>query len=298
MSMHASFDERVAPGVRVAFEVTRVLGQARSAACEKLVVENPQFGRMMMIDGVVQLSSADEFIYHEMMSHVPLLAHGGVERVLIVGGGDCGLAEEVLKHQSVRRVLQVEIDPQVVDLARAHFGEMNAHVFGDRRFELQIADGAEFVTSTNERFDLILVDSTDPAAASLPLFSETFYRNARGCLRSGGLLVAQLGVPFLQAEQFAEAMRRMARSFPVVSCYLVPVPCIFGGPVAFGWASRALHPHSTRADELAARFAAANIETRYYTPEIHRAAFALPRFMQKAVAGATSREDLASVSNG
>jgi spermidine synthase len=264
-----------------------VLYQAKSAAHEKLLIENPQFGRMMMIDGIVQLSSADEFIYHEMLSHVPLLAHGGVERVLIIGGGDCGLAEEVLKHRGVRSVLQVEIDPQVVKLGRTYFGEMNAAVFRDRRFQLRIADGAKFVASTKDRFDLILIDSTDPGGTSLPLFSESFYRDARGCLRAGGLIVAQLGVPFLQPLQFAAVLRRMSRLFPVVSCYLVPVPCMFGGPLAFGWASSSLRPDAHASDDLAARFNTANIETRYYTPEVHRAAFALPRYLQDAVHSAT-----------
>jgi spermidine synthase len=298
MSIPTCFDEHVARGVRVAFEASRVLYQAKSAAHEKVVVENPTFGRMMMIDGIVQLSSADEFIYHEMMSHVPLLAHGRVERVLIVGGGDCGLAAEVLEHHGVRSVVQVEIDHQVVKLGRAYFGGMNAGVFRDRRFQLRIADGAKFVASTSERFDLILVDSTDPGGTSLPLFSEGFYRNARGCLRSGGLLVAQLGVPFLTPLQFAAAMRRLSGLFPMVSCYLVPVPCVFGGPVAFGWASSALSPESVGSDELRARFATANIGTRYYTPEIHRAAFAMPRFMREILDSATRPEQLAEVAVG
>jgi spermidine synthase len=298
MSIPASFDERVAPGVRVAFDADRVLYQAKSAAHEKIVIENAQFGRVMMIDGIVQLSSADEFIYHEMMSHVPLLAHGRVERVLIVGGGDCGLAEEVLKHHSVRSVIQVEIDPQVVKLGRAYFSGMNAAVFRDRRFQLRIADGAKFVASTNERFDLILIDSTDPGEGSLPLFTETFYRHARGCLRAGGVIVAQIGVPFLQPLQFAASLRRMSRLFPIVSCYLVPVPCIFGGPLAFGWASSALRPDAVSSDELVARLAGANIETRYYTPELHRAAFALPRYLQEVVDSVTRPEQLAEVSTG
>ncbi len=296
MSVPTRFDEQIAPGVRASFDADSVLYQARSAAHEKLVFDNPQFGRMMLMDGVVQLSSADEFIYHEMMSHVPVLAHGAVERVLIVGGGDCGLAEEVLKHRSVRRVVQVEIDPQVVKLARTYFHDMSSAVFRDRRFQLRIADGAKFVAATSERFDLILIDSTDPGGESLPLFGEAFYRHARGCLRSGGLLIAQLGVPFLQPAHFAGAMRRLATLFPAVSCYLVPVPCVFGGPLAFGWASGALRPDSASLETLTERFAAAHIETRYYTPEVHRAAFALPRFMQDAVDGATRPEPLPRVS--
>jgi spermidine synthase len=287
MSTEGYFTENVAPGVRVAFEAERLRYQVKSSLHEKVVIDNAHFGRMMMIDGAVQLSSADAFVYHEMMSHVPLLAHGRAERVLIVGGGDCGLAAEVLRHRSVRKVVQIEIDPQVVKLARRYFADMNAAVFSDRRFRLTIGDGADFVARTDERFDLILVDSTDPGGVSMPLFTETFYRNARGCLKPGGLLIAQIGVPFLQAQAFQGALERLAAVFPLVSCYLVPVPCIFGGPLAFGWASSTVSWDGPGLDVLTARHAASRIATRYYTPEVHRASFALPGCVRDVVNAAT-----------
>jgi spermidine synthase len=287
MRSEGFFTENVAPGVRVTFEAERLRYQVKSSAHEKVVIDNPHFGRMMMIDGVVQLSSADAFIYHEMMSHVPLLAHGRVERILIVGGGDGALAAEVLKHQSVQKVVQVEIDPQVVRLARRYFPDLNASVFRDPRFRLDIVDGAAFVAATEERFDLILVDSTDPAGVSLPLFTESFYRNARGCLQPGGLLIARLGMPFLQVRPFQAALERMASVFPLVSCYLVPIPCMLGGPLAFGWASSTLSPENTGLDILAARHAASRIQTRCYTPELHKAAFALPAYIADVVNAAT-----------
>jgi spermidine synthase len=293
MSLPTSFDVPVASGVRVAFETDRLLYQVKSTAHEKLIIQNPQFGRMMMVDGVVQVSSADEFIYHEMLSHVPLLAHGRVERVLVLGGAGGGLAKEVLKHRNVRRVLQVESDPQLVRLANTYFGAPPAGASGDRRLQLRIEDAAKFVAATNERFDLILVDSRNPRAGSLPLFSDSFFRNARGCLRPGGVLVAQIGVPFLEPVVFATIMRRSSRLFPVVACYLVPVPSVFGGPLALVWASSALGPDSVGLNELVSRFAAAKIETRYYTPEVHRAAFALPRYVQDAVDSVTRPERLA-----
>lgn len=280
------FDERAAPGVRVSYEAGRVLHHTRTGSQETLFMDNPQFGRMLMLDGVVQVTAADEFIYHEMMSHVPLLAHGSAEHVLIVGGGDCGLAEEVLKHRSVKRLIQVEIDPQIVSLSREHLGSMNAPVFQDPRFILETGDGAEYVATTEHRFDVILIDSTDPGAASLPLFTETFYRYARGCLKPRGLLVAQLGVPFLHPMQFSASMKRLAATFPEVSCYLVPVPTYFGGPIALGWASNVLAPGEPGVEQLTERYAAAQLTTRYYTPEVHRAAFALPRYLQDEVAAA------------
>jgi spermidine synthase len=298
MSLPTSFETRVAPGVRVAFAAERVLYQVKSAAHEKLVIQNPQFGRMMMIDGIVQLNSADQFIHQEMLSHVPLLTHGRVERVLILGGGGSALAEEVLKHGGVRRVLQVESDPHVVRITRTYFDGANVTADRDARFQIRIADAAKFVSATNERFDVILLDIRKPRGARGPMFGDSFYRSARGCLRSGGLLVAQLGVPFLQQASFAASIGRLAALFPIVSCYLVPVPSVFGGPLALGWASSTLSPHSIGADELATRFAAANIGTRYYTPEIHRAAFVLPRYVQEAVDTATRPEQLVELRTG
>jgi spermidine synthase len=294
VSTEGQFTENVAPGVRVTFEAERLRYQVKSSMHEKVVIDNPQFGRMMMIDGAVQLSSADAFVYHEMMGHVPLLAHGRAERVLIVGGGDCGLAAEVLQHRGVRQVVQIEIDPQVVKLARRYFAEVNASVFNDRRFRLIIDDGAEFVARTDERFDVILVDSTDPGGVSLPLFTETFYRNTQRCLRPGGVVVTQAGVPFLQAQAFRGSLERLASVFPLVSCYLVPIPCIFGGPLAFGWASSTLSHDSPALDVLIERHAASGIETRYYTPELHKASFALPRCVRDVVDEATGTREAPS----
>ena len=282
LPVEGSFTQRVAPGVRITFEAERLRYQVRSSAHEKLVIDNAHFGRMMMIDGIVQLSSADAFIYHEMMSHVPLLSQGRVERVLILGGGDCGLAAELLKHRSVRMVVQVEADPQLVKLGRTYFPEINASVFHDRRFRLSIEEGVGFVASTDERFDLILVSS-----AGLRASAESFYRNVRGCLRPGGLVIAMLGVPLIQVQGFQASLERLGSVFPLVSSYLVPIPCVLGGPVAVGWASNVLSPESPGLDTLSARFSASRIKTRYYTPELHRASFALPRCIRDVVDAAT-----------
>jgi len=281
------FSQQVAPGVHVTFEADRIVDRSRNGAHEALVIDNAHFGRLIMVDGALRASSADEFIQHEMMSHVPLLAHGRVGRVLIVGGADFGLAEEVLKHRSVQKLVQVEPDLPTLKLARQHLGGINAPVFDDPRFELRTVDGAKFVATTEERFDVVLVDIRERAGMTGSRLNQEFFRNARGCLASGGLLIARLGVPFLDPLAFSVSLRGLAAVFPEVSSYLVPVPSLYGGPVAIGWASSVLNPEATTPDVLATRFADAALGTHYYTPEVHRAAFALPQYLRNAVSAAT-----------
>ena len=179
--------ETLFPGARLSFEAERVLLDESGPGQRVQLIENGIFGKVLMLDGAVQLTSADEFIYHEMMAHVPLLAHGAARDVLIVGGGDCGLAEEVLKHAGVQTLMQIEIDPSVIDLAREHFPEMNAAAFADSRFRIEIADGAKFVAESGRKFDVILVDSTDPVGPGAVLFTPEFYAGVRRCLRPGGV---------------------------------------------------------------------------------------------------------------
>lgn len=279
--------QQVAPGVHLTFEADRIVDRSRNGAHEALVMDHAHFGRLLMVGGALRSSSADEFIYHEMMGHVPLLSHGRASRVLIVGGADFGLAEEVLKHRSVQKLVQVEPDLPTLKLARLHLGGVNAPVFDDPRFELRSVDGAKFVATTEERFDVVLVDIREPAGMTGSRLTQEFFRNARGCLASGGLLLARLGVPFLDPLAFSVAIKRLAAVFPEVSCYLVPVPSIYGGPVAIGWASSVLNPEAMSPGVLTTRFADAALSTHYYTPEVHRAAFAMPQYLKNAVSAAT-----------
>ncbi len=159
-------------GFRMTYEVKRVIYELQTEHQHLVLFEHPFFGKMLMLDGATQVTTVDEFVYHEMMSHVPLLAHGHAEEVLIVGGGDCGVAEEVLKHKSVKRLTQVEIDASVIEFSKRHFPEFTKPVFADKRFDLIIADGMKYITKTRRRFDVIIVDSTDPLGPGKVLFSQ------------------------------------------------------------------------------------------------------------------------------
>lgn len=276
-----------AEGFRMAYRADRILFEEKTAHQDLVLFENKFFGKMLMLDGATQVTARDEFVYHEMMTHVPLFAHGKARDVLIVGGGDCGIAEEVLKHKSVRRLTQVEIDASVVEFSKRHFPEFTRPVFRDKRFELVIDDGMVFVAKTARHFDVIIVDSTDPQGPGKVLFSKKFYAACRRCLAPGGILVTQNGVPFLQAAELRASVGHFRKLFADAGCYVAAIPTYIGGQMAMGWAST--NPANRRHDvaTIARRYrAAGNFATRYWTPEVHVAAFALPRFIADALARA------------
>jgi spermidine synthase len=267
-------------GMRASYRATRILKETRTEHQHLTLFENPVLGKVLMLDGATQVTTADEFIYHEMMSHVPILAHGRARDVLIVGGGDCGIAKEVLKHPQVSALLQVEIDASVVEFAKAHFPEFTGPVLSDQRFELVIDDGAAFVARTGRRFDVIIIDSTDPHGPGEVLFTEEFYRGAKGCMKPGGVMVTQSGVPFLQPDVLKSSVQKLRNVFADVSCTIAAIPTYIGGHLAMGWASDDATLRKTPVDEIARRYqAAGSFATRYWTPDAHRAAFALPRYI-------------------
>jgi spermidine synthase len=280
-------------GFRMTYQADRVLHEEETAHQHLVLFEQPFFGKMLMLDGAIQISKKDEFIYQEMMAHVPLFAHGKAHDVLIIGGGDCGIAEEVLKHKSVKRLTQVEIDPKVVEFAKAHFPEFTRPVFADKRFESVIGDGAKYVAETakqtKRRFDAIIVDSTDPQGPGKVLFGEKFYTNCKSCLTKGGVLVTQNGVPFFQVRELVSSVAKFRRLFADGSCYVAAIPTYVGGHMAMGFASDDKRLRRHTAATIAQRYRkAGRFKTMYWTPDVHVAAFAQPRFIADAVARAGS----------
>jgi len=267
-------------GFRMSYEVERVIHESRTDHQHLVLFEHKFFGKMLMLDGATQITSRDEYVYQEMMSHVPLFAHGRAEDVLIIGGGDCGIAEEVLKHPSVKRLTQVEIDASVIEFAKQHYPEFTGPVFADRRFESVIGDGMKFVAATERRFDAIIVDSTDPQGPGAVLFTKEFYAACKRCLKPGGVLVTQNGVPFFQPEELATSIGHFRALFADACCYLAAVPTYAGGHMALGFATDDKRLRQTSAATLAERYReAGGFPTRYWTPELQVGAFALPRFI-------------------
>jgi len=274
-------------GFRMSFQVDRVLYELQTEHQHLILFEQPYFGKMLMLDGATQISKRDEFIYQEMMSHVPLFAHGNVQDVLIIGGGDCGIAEEVLKHKGVKSLTQVEIDKKVVEFAKEHFPEFTKPVFADQRFESVIDDGAKYVAKTDRRFDAIIVDSTDPMGPGKILFGEKFYSGCKRCMKKGGVLVTQNGVPFFQKNELTATMSKFRRLFADASCYVAAIPVYVGGHMAMGFASDNGRLRRQPVKTIAQRYRkAGSFTTKYWTPEVHVAAFAQPRFIADLVAKA------------
>ncbi len=276
-------EETLHEDLRVALKADKVLYDSQTEFQRIILFENATFGRVMTLDDVVQTTERDEFIYHEMLTHLPILAHGAARRVLIIGGGDGGMLEEALKHRTIEQVTMVEIDPSVIELAKTHLRAICGEAFEDPRTNLVIADGVDFVARCEDRFDIIIIDSTDPIGPGEVLFTQDFYRSCKACLTPGGVLVTQNGVPFLQGEELTNTLRAFKALFADATCYLATVPTYVGGPMAFGWGTDNAGLRQTPVETLTARFEAARIQTAYYTPEVHHRAFALPGYIAKLI---------------
>lgn len=277
-------EETLHDGFRVRLKADKVLFDSRTDHQQLVIFENEDFGRVMMLDGVVQVSTRDEFVYHEMMAHVPLFAHGKTKTVLVVGGGDGGVLREVLRHPQVKRATLCEIDRSVIDLCRAHFPQISQGAYDDKRTRVVIADGAKFVAETKDRFDAILVDSTDPIGLGAVLFTKEFYTSCRRALKPGGVLVTQNGLPFLQGPELKESVGHFRALFKDAHAYMATTPSYFGDAMAYGWASddEKLRQHSRK--KIAKRYEKAGVfPTRYWNPQVQVAAFALPNYVRDLV---------------
>jgi len=264
------------------FLVKRELARAKSDFQDIVVFESFTHGRVMLLDGVVQITEADEFVYQEMLAHVPLLAHGDARRVLIIGAGDGGVLRRVLQHRNVERAAMVEIDGEVIRLAKEHLPAIGGDAWTDPRAEVIVGDGIDYVRSAPDAaFDVMIVDSTDPIGVGEVLFTDEFYANAARVLGPRGLVVNQCGVPFLQAEELRETNLRRAKAFADTWAYVAAVPTYVGGFMTLGWAAKDAAMRAVPAEEIRRRAERAGVlgKTRYWTPELHAAAFHLPPYI-------------------
>jgi spermidine synthase len=249
------------------------------------VYEHPHFGRVLTLDDLVQTTETDEFCYHEMLVHPALSSRDPLGSVLVIGGGDGGTLRHVLMHGPQRGVM-VEIDGEVVRVSRELMPKLSDGAFDDERAELIIGDGFAHVADVaDDTYDAIIVDSTDPIGAATVLFSEEFYGNCRRALKDGGVFVAQTGSPMYQGAEFTMALRNLATAFPTVETYLGFVPTYPGVLWSFTSATDGAPLSATPGADIAARLASRSVSTRFYTSEVHAAAFALPTFVRELVEG-------------
>ncbi|WP_414470787.1 polyamine aminopropyltransferase [Microvirga sp. M2] len=275
------FQEKLCGHYGQMLSMDTVLYHWRTEFQDVLIFENDAFGKVLVLDGAVQLTERDNHIYHEMIAHVPLMAHGSARDVLIIGGGDGGALKEVLKHP-VEHVTLVEIDGEVIDLSRRFLPMVSGGAFDDPRATVLVMDGTRYIRETGELFDVIVIDSTDPMGPGESLFTAAFYAACKRRLRPGGVIVVQSGAPFFQSEEVTMACERLSGSFAGVRPYLAPVPTCAGGMLALVAAGETREGLRPSYDVLWDRFYRLQGPTHYYTPDVHRAAFALaPAFSSR-----------------
>lgn len=242
------------------------------------MIETEEFGNMLVLDGMVMTTQRDEFVYHEMVAHVPLFTHPNPENVLVVGGGDGGVIREVLKHPSVKKATLVEIDGKVIEYSKKYLPEI-AGELDDPRVDVQVDDGFLHIAKSENEYDVIMVDSTEPVGPAVNLFTKGFYAGIAKALKADGIFVAQTDNPWFKADLISTVFKDVQEIFPITRLYTANIPTYPSGLWTFTIGSKQYDP--LKVEER--RFH--DIDTNYYTKELHKAAFALPRFVEKLIGG-------------
>lgn len=284
MTTDSWINESLYPAWGQRFRVKRELARVQSDFQDIVIFDSETHGRVMVLDGVIQITEGDEFVYQEMLTHVPLLAHGSAANVLIIGAGDGGVLRRVLQHRTTTRAVMVEIDGEVIRLCKEFLPNIAGDAWSDPRADVIVGDGIDYVKRAPDgAFDAIIVDSTDPIGVGEVLFTDDFYRNCARILTPRGLVVNQCGVPFMQADELRDTSARRRNFFPHVSAYVAAVPTYVGGFMTLGWAGKDAGLTTVPVETIRQRAQAAGIlgTTQYWTPEIHVGAFNLPPYIAK-----------------
>ena len=234
-------------------------------------------------DGYGQFFKIDKMLHEVRTEHQPILAHGAVRSVLIIGGGDGGMLREVCRHAEIEHITMVEIDQAVVDMCKEYLPHHSQGAYDDPRVNLVIDDGMRFIANCTQQFDVIISDCPDPTGPAEVLFSEDFYHACHRCLTDDGILVAQNGTPFLQLDEVVTTAKNIQGLFADAHFYHAAIPTYIGGSMTFAWAAKNPQIRQQPLSTLEQRFAASAISTRYYNAAIHQAAFALPQYVLHAI---------------
>lgn len=274
------FSEHHTPNVKLSIRVDRQLYAGQSEFQRIDVFESPEFGRFLTLDGYMMLTEKDEFIYHEMIVHVPMAVHPNIKKVLVIGAGDGGVIRELTRYNHVDHIDMVEIDPGVVEVCRAYLPKTAGPWLDDPRVHIHYEDGLKFVRTCEDAYDLIIVDSTDPFGPGEGLFTREFYGNCYKSLHEDGIMVNQHESPFYDEDAIAcqRAHKRIVESFPISRVYQAHIPTYPSGHWLFGFASKKYHPLKNL-DE--ARWNGYGLSCKYYTTTLHKGAFYIPAYVEE-----------------
>jgi len=261
------------------FHITNKLFEGTSKFQKILIFENEFFGKILALDNIIQTTENDEFIYHEMLAHIPIISHGNVKKVLIIGGGDGGMLRETLRHTNIEKVVMVEIDEMVVEACKKYMPSLFNKAYENPKAQIITDDGIHYIKNTKEKFDVIIIDSTDPKGPGMILFTEQFYSYCKKALNKDGILVTQNGVPFTQEDELINTNKTRSKYFKDNRYFLAPVFSYIGGFMAFGWATDCCSHFNTSIETIKKALKNIDGKMRYYTPDIHKASFILPQYI-------------------
>ena len=264
------------PNVGITCKTKKTYHTEKTEYQDLALIETEQFGKMLVLDGTVQTTIEDEFVYHEMITHVPLFTHKNPKSALVIGGGDGGAIREIIKHPTIEKAVLVEIDGRVVEVSKEYLPEISC-ALSDERVKVEITDGIKYVKEHKNEFDVIMVDSTDPVGPAVGLFNIDFYRSIYEALKEDGIFVAQTESPFFHKQLIKNVYNDVKSIYPVARVYTCAIPTYPSGYWSFTMGSKKYDPLETDETKLPV------IDTKYYCPQIHKAVFALPKFVSDII---------------
>ncbi|MDQ0417817.1 spermidine synthase [Croceifilum oryzae] len=273
--MELWYTERQTPNHGITTKINKTLHHEVTDFQSLDVIETEQFGNMLVLDGMVMTTDIDEFVYHEMITHIAMNTHPNPKNVLVVGGGDGGVIREILKHSSVEKAVLAEIDGGVIEASKKYFPEIASGLFGDARVDIQVADGIKHIAENKNKYDVIMVDSTEPVGPAVGLFEKGFYEGIREALKEDGIMVAQTESPWFNRDLIRRVFADLSATFPITRLYTASIPTYPSGLWSFTIGSKKHDPLAVDVQELPA------LDTKYYRPEIHKTVFELPQFVRE-----------------
>lgn len=272
------FKEEQISDATMTYKIRETLHREKTKFQDIAILDTYEFGKMLVLDGIVQTTIKDEYVYHEMISHIPLFTHPNPKQVLVVGGGDGGVIREVLKHPSVERAVLCEIDKRVIELASEYLPEISCGL-KNKKAEVFIGDGIKYVMENKNKFDLVIVDSPDPIGAAEGLFSKNFYEAVHECLKEDGIFVAQTETPLYLPKLVKKVYKDIKNAFPITRMYMAAIPTYPGVYWSFTIGSKKYDPLDVNINKIP------DLDTKYYYRDLHKACFVLPKDVKDLIEG-------------